>query len=547
MNIKKPRISVIIPAHKCLDTIEFALRSLDDQDFKDFDVCVVVDGKDDKLQDLLFQHKEAGTFSFTMNVIVLQKNKGASIARNEGAKATESDILFFMDADCRLYPGMLSEFSNQFDYDPTISFVYGNYRFENRTEFYSQEFDPYLLQTMNYISTMSPVLRTAFDAVGGFKDLPYFQDWSLFYRLAEKGFKGKFIKEFLFSTKLPNTDSISGNTISLKEKAGFFRKEHGIDDKKLAVTTFGAPLQAIQRAKMLNADYVGPSKDSKRAIYPVNYQFDNWLGTYIVGFYNDPISALDNHLLAAHGDKKIIHFIGTDVFQLITTHNSEALKAIRNRLSKEDVSVLVNGPRLRDELAEIGIKAKLVYTPIFNIEKYKNLNKKPEKFTVGIYYSDTNPMHGIDGHGGRSNLPLLLDIAHSMPDIHFKFFGGQAIEKNNNIEFCGRIQEENMVEFINSCDMNLRATIHDGFPQLPIQFMLCGKHALVSAPDEELKYAHKLSFEEVVDYEEAKSEIINKIYEISILPELNSEHVFGYYNALMSEDVFKNEVYKCLR
>lgn len=81
-------------------------------------------------------------------------------------------------------------------------------------------------------------------------------------------------------------------------------------------------------------------------------------------------------------------------------------------------------------------------------------------------------MHHLDGANGRSNIPLIRDVARSMPDVKFKFFGGLAKEKKDNIEFVGRIPEEGMVDFINSCSMNLRATIHDGFPQLPIQFML---------------------------------------------------------------------------
>ena len=134
-------------------------------------------------------------------------------------------------------------------------------------------------------------------------------------------------------------------------------------------------------------------------------------------------------------------------------------------------------------------------------------------------------MNGSEGE--MTYLPFVLDVAKSMPDIKFKFFGSMRKEKvADNIEMCGKIKPENMVDFINSCSMNLRFTRHDGYPQLPIQFLLCGRKALVSCPDE-MKYADKIGFEDLArtdyeeeklgfpSYEKAKEIIIGKIYDIA--------------------------------
>ena len=99
-----------------------------------------------------------------------------------------------------------------------------------------------------------------------------------------------------------------------------------------------------------------------------------------------------------------------------------------------------------------------------------------------------------------------------------------------------------MVEFINECSMVLRSTIHDGFPQAPIQFMLCGRQALVSCPDEEMKYAAKISFEDNLDWSKNKDEVISKIYEMENKRVHNN--VKSYYEELMSASTFKKKIYR---
>ena len=543
-------ISIVIPFYKNYDTIENLLRSINDQDYKDYDIIVVQDGTDNKIDGKKLSGKHG------IRWVVQSENGGASKARNYGVSLTSGDILFFIDADCQLYPGMLRECATQLELNPDIDFVYGNYRFESKHDFISMGFDPYLLETMNYIPTMSPMRRKAFNAVGGFNDAPFFQDWSLFYRMTQKGSKGKYIKDFIFTTKIPTEDSISGTQgLTLDEKAKQFRAIHGIKDKELVVTTHAAPLQAIQRAEMLHADYVGVSKDSARANFPTSYQFKNWKATYMVGCFNEPIEALENHLNVIVG-KPIYHFIGTDVYQLLNHHPISELKYISRIFKAQKAKIFANSPRLIKELKEAYIKAELLYTPIYNIKQYKP-KKLPKTFTVGVYCSDTTNMNGLDGY--MSHLPMIQEIALAMPDIKFKFFGSKMKERTNNIELCGRIPQDKMVEFINSCSMTLRATYHDGFPQLPIQFLLCGRQALVSCPDKELKYMEKLSFEEtaqsdydekhfkIPDYQKAKDEIISKLYNMIDNPvdiKSLSTDAHEYYGDLMSVKKFKEAIYK---
>lgn len=549
---------IVIPFYKNYKTIEQLLMSIYDQDYKNFVITIVVDGEDEKAGELLNGLLESGKYSF--NLEMLKDNQGASAARNYGAgvsyketfeKTNGESILFFIDADCKLMPGILSDFNTLFELNPDIDFAYGNYRFElDKPAFISQEYDPYLLETMNYIPTMSPVRRVAYESVKGFDNRKYFQDWGLFYKLAKAGYKGKYLgdKYFVFSTKSPTEDSISGTQgLTLSQKCEEFREFYGISNKEMVTTTWGAPLQAIQRAKMLGADYAGLAKGSDRVTLPSQYNFSNWKYTYMVGCYNQTISALENHLTSVVG-RPIYHFIGSDVFTMYNLHSTAALEDIKKMFKKQKAVLLSNSSRCQKELKKCGLKTELVFTPIYNINQYMDKKKLPKKFTVAVYISGSNRAHKVDGSGGHSNIPLILDVARSMPDIEFKLFGiDNMYNKSGNIEYVGRIDEDKMVDFINDCSMVLRSTIHDGFPQLPIQFMLCGRQALVSCPDPELKYAEKMSFEDNLDWETNKSEMISKIYEMSEKNTFQTEECRKYYSDLMDEETFCKKVYSLVK
>lgn len=564
------KISIVIPYYKNEDTIDALIHSLEDQDFKDWDATIVIDGKDEiaykRLGKLYWNEDGTPKGDNPIYVEMLEKNQGAPAARNFGAEISgqnllaknKGNILFFIDADCRLYPGILREVDTQFEDNPEIEFVYGNYRFENSRNYISLPYDPYRLKTMNFISTMSPIKRDAFIKAGKFKDAPHFQDWSLFYRASEKGLKGKYVNEYFFTTEIPGEDSISGTKgLTLSDKASVFRKEHNIADKTLVVTSWGADYQALQRAKILGADFVCHNMgDSK--VMPLNYSFDNWMGTYMVGCYSETPNALATHMSSTVG-KPIFHFIGTDVFQMINRHPVVSLKQFREKFDEINAKIFVNSPRCLEEMKDCGFKdAELLYTPIYNQKQYSWLVDPPKQFTVAVYYSDDSPMMKLDGGNGHSNLPMIMEVAKAMPDIKFKFFGGHrkflpediSEDVGDNIEFCGRIEEKDMCAFINSCSMIVRSTIHDGFPQLPIQFLLCGRQALVSCPDMEMNYANKLLYEEIFEvYDDARDDVINKIYEMEKSPSIfktKVEEIHDYYSELMSVAKFREEIYKCL-
>lgn len=547
-------IDIVIPLYKQLDFLRPALESIEDQDFTDYKVFVVVDGKDtlENKAELTRLKRE-----FKFKLTILPTNKGASVARNIGAKQGKNPFLLFLDADCVLFPGMLRECVETLQEAPEeVAFVYGDYRFEYSKDFYSRPFNKQALETMNYICTMSPVKRTVFEEVGGFpEDMKFFQDWALFYLIVKKGYIGQYIPEFIFSTALPTEDNISGSQgLTLAEKSAIFRKKVGLEDRDLVVTTFGAPLQAEHRADFLEADYAGPSSSGQYAVSPVHLGFDNWKATYTVGMYNYPIEALHNHLLSTVG-RPIFHLIGTDVYQLLADQSTLGIQEIYRQLKKQDAVLLVNSKKLKKEMDLLRMDSQLVYTPM-DLSLFVNLEKthKEEEFTVAVYYSDNRNLNFFDvanptdDNSGRSNISFVYEVAKSMPTVKFKFFGGSHIETVENIEFCGKIPFSEMPKFISGCSMILRSTIHDGLPQLPIQFLVAGKQALVSYTESDLKGAERLSFEHIFDFQASKEETIKKIYEMKTAFKENdgkdNSSLVEYYTTLLDIEEYKKKVYR---
>jgi len=96
-------VSVIIPTYQGADRIRKTLASLVEQQFKDFEVVVVIDGSTDDTKSCiaLFDNK-------LQIVVVEQSNQGRAGAKNAGIKNSNGNLLIFMDDDIRFDQGIIS-------------------------------------------------------------------------------------------------------------------------------------------------------------------------------------------------------------------------------------------------------------------------------------------------------------------------------------------------------------------------------------------------------------------------------------------------------
>jgi glycosyltransferase involved in cell wall biosynthesis len=98
--LSTPRISVVIPAYNAAPYIGAAIDSILNQTYKDLEIIVVDDGSVDNTAAVLRAYD--GKIRY-----VLQKNGGASSARNNGIRIARGELIAFLDADDTWLPEKL--------------------------------------------------------------------------------------------------------------------------------------------------------------------------------------------------------------------------------------------------------------------------------------------------------------------------------------------------------------------------------------------------------------------------------------------------------
>ena len=110
------KISVVIPTYNAERTLGETLTSVFASDYPEYEVIVVDDGSRDT--------SRAIARRFPCRVVALEKNAGASRAKNAGAEHATGDIVFFTDSDCVVRPDALRLIAENLA-DPGVSGVVG--------------------------------------------------------------------------------------------------------------------------------------------------------------------------------------------------------------------------------------------------------------------------------------------------------------------------------------------------------------------------------------------------------------------------------------
>ncbi len=215
-----PFFSVIIPLYNKEKYIEATLKSVLNQEFKDFEVIVVNDGSTDSSLD------KVAKFSDERIVIYKQKNTGVSMARNKGVELAKSKYIALLDADDFWHSNHLFELRKQILQFPDTGLYCNNYQV-----FYTEKtfrpaklnfiFDTEILIVEDFFkaSIVNPVAWTSavgfskekFKEIGGFNpQLKTAQDLDLWIRFALK-YEVSFNPKITMSYKLYVNDSLSKN------------------------------------------------------------------------------------------------------------------------------------------------------------------------------------------------------------------------------------------------------------------------------------------------------------------------------------------------
>src|SRR5690554_6219698 len=101
-----PKITVYIVTKNRIEQLKAALRSVEGQSYRDFEIIVVDDGSTDATPEFLTSYHSTTAFRWERNEISL----GAPAARNKAIKLASGEFITGLDDDDRFHPDLLTHF-----------------------------------------------------------------------------------------------------------------------------------------------------------------------------------------------------------------------------------------------------------------------------------------------------------------------------------------------------------------------------------------------------------------------------------------------------
>jgi len=102
-------ISVVIPARNEEENIEELLRSIEKNSYDDYEVIVVDGDSEDRTPEIADEYGAR---------VIDGPGEGLAAAQNIGWRNAEGDIIWFVDADCKLEKDSLEKVGKFFDENP---------------------------------------------------------------------------------------------------------------------------------------------------------------------------------------------------------------------------------------------------------------------------------------------------------------------------------------------------------------------------------------------------------------------------------------------
>ena len=186
-NGNNPLISIIIPCFNDGKYLPDALSGIDEIENVNYEVIIINDGSTDALTlDYLAK------LDNKKYIILHQKNKGVSSARNAGISIARGTYILPLDADNKLKPEFVYTGTEFLDSNPEFDIFYTDQQRFGETDRVIEvpDFDLVSLITNNCVDTCAIFRKEVWETCGGYDEkMVGFEDWEFWMRAYTDGFK----------------------------------------------------------------------------------------------------------------------------------------------------------------------------------------------------------------------------------------------------------------------------------------------------------------------------------------------------------------------
>lgn len=460
-----PKFSFVVPVYDVPeDVFKRCLLSIADQDYPNIEVVVVPNGGDKKAEEMALEFAKGRE---NWKVIPLEE-KGACNARNVGFKASTGEIVSFANSDYIMKVGIVRAWVDALIAHPECAFAYGAYEYSTpqRDVYWSKEFDRYQLEVANFIDCGFPV-RREFVAEWD-SEVKSLQDWDFWLSVTKNGVKGHYLgREISFIAAPPRPKGLSHDSSdNWLERVKFVKDKHGIPTRDICVASLGAPFHGIQIAKMIGADYRDDTFHK-----PHDYK-----ALYMIGWYMKPGESQNGHsniLMRFPHSKKIIHFVGADIYWL-RKFPVEQIRSWAGAMKLAADHILCENEAAQEELLGYGIESEIVPIPPYTDLK---VAPYPKEFSVALYLTERSDFD-------KYLLNHTLSIVKAMPDVKFYGYGDADLTpfKAKNFEHKGKLSTAEWEQFVYANSAYLRIVRHDTRPMASDEFIMAGRSVITNIP-----------------------------------------------------------------
>ncbi|KRD63876.1 glycosyl transferase family 2 [Flavobacterium sp. Root935] len=239
-------VSVVVPCYKQAHFLTETLQSVLDQTYNYWECIIVNDGSPDNTEEIALDWcGKDSRFKY-----LFKENGGLSSARNAGIKISNGEFILALDSDDILHKNYLLKLVPELHNDESLAIVssYREFFRDNiNNVFYKEKAKGSNCNDLMYenILTASSLYRKkCWEEVGGYDEnmKKGFEDWEFWINITKRGWKFKFIEEFLFfyrkSKKSMLTDTLANHVESNIEYVYTKHKEIYIENFDMTLYYF---------------------------------------------------------------------------------------------------------------------------------------------------------------------------------------------------------------------------------------------------------------------------------------------------------------------